>query len=517
MADFDRAWASLKQGLSKKELKDYPELAEYNPSKYKSSKEKYEALYKIVEPIADSLVTSGQDPSEGLQSVIDFVAGYPSTTPGSSTSPLASPSTSPASPLASLECPSPLDKSKLGITFEDIAGNKDAKKQLIVGYIYPFTYTALFPDLSKGVLLYGSPGTGKTLLAKAATAEVPNAVFFDPKPSDIKGKFLGETEKNINKVFSCAENETKSEGKISIIFFDEFDSIGKDRRDSEGMAASVNALLQEMDGIVARPKVSVLAATNYPWLLDEAIIRRFPVRIFVKLPDPIAIEFKVREALAKMYTPPGEGIRDSQGKIKSQEFYDAKGKDHFPQRPGGYMDAIKEYGNFKGSIVEAGAWFSKSSQSPDKSVSDKFISDLVKKLGPTDKGLEVLKDWENGKVLSCEDSRIKSNEPIFGYSPSDIDQIMKAAIKTASLRALSFKCQNKTYTVNGKKTVYKIAIHDFEKGQKATEIADKSLIITFDIRESDINEAIKMNGSTVNNLMYYKMLYYSKYKEELTC
>ena len=203
--------------------------------------------------------------------------------------------------------------------FDNISGLGEAKKQIIDSLINSIVYPRLYPKKSKGILFYGPPGTGKTLLAKAAVNELQregegkiHVLFFAPTGAELKGKFVGETEKNIQKYFKCASEQasiveteknnkhvsdtTPAEKVISVIFIDEIDSIAGDReKDSSGlMANSVNSLLQQMDGISSIDNVSVMAATNYPYNLDDAVLRRFDTQIYIPLPDEIAIAQIIR-------------------------------------------------------------------------------------------------------------------------------------------------------------------------------------------------------------------------------
>lgn len=189
-------------------------------------------------------------------------------------------------------------------TFADIIGMANAKQFVITSFIKPLLLPNLFPALGKGVLLFGPPGTGKTYLAKAMISELSMAepsvgvIFFAPTGGDLKGKYVGETEKRITKYFTCAaraacsamdESLKKGERKkfVSVLFIDEFDSIAGDRSADETglMANSVNTLLQMMDGVQSFKNVTVVAATNYPWKLDAAILRRFNNQIYINVPD----------------------------------------------------------------------------------------------------------------------------------------------------------------------------------------------------------------------------------------
>ncbi len=184
--------------------------------------------------------------------------------------------------------------------FSSVAGLRREKELFRTSLIFPLSYPNLYPKASKGILIYGPPGTGKTYIVKAAVNELQKTdpkvgvLFFAPSPGDLKGKYVGETEKKIEEWFTCAsraacESQLNCPGQkkfISLIFMDEFDAIAPDRsQDNTGMAAnSVNTLLQMMDGINSKENVAVVAATNFPWSLDSAILRRFDTQILIDLP-----------------------------------------------------------------------------------------------------------------------------------------------------------------------------------------------------------------------------------------
>jgi len=200
--------------------------------------------------------------------------------------------------------------------FSGIAGLKKEQKLFKTSLIFPLIYPNLYPKASKGILLYGPPGTGKTYIVKAAVNELQKSdptvgvLFFSPSPGDLKGKYVGETEKRIEEIFTCASRAAcESEmgcgvGKKyqAIIFMDEFDAIGPDRSDDPtGLAAnSVNTLLQMMDGIKSKQNVAVIAATNYPWKLDSAILRRFTTQILIDLPNSSDIKQLLNIEVKKM-------------------------------------------------------------------------------------------------------------------------------------------------------------------------------------------------------------------------
>jgi SpoVK/Ycf46/Vps4 family AAA+-type ATPase len=203
------------------------------------------------------------------------------------------------------------------VTFDQIVGFDDVKKELTNSVLMPLKYPNLFPSLPKGILLYGLPGTGKTYFVRALIKELSNAkdlnvLFFAPTGAELKGKYVGETEKRISAVFNCAsksaydcacvgDNDGKKKRVLSVIFIDEVESIARDRTADETglMANSVNMLLQKMDGVESNQNVLVVAATNFPWDLDSAVLRRFTKQIPVRLPDANLIQSLITKELAR--------------------------------------------------------------------------------------------------------------------------------------------------------------------------------------------------------------------------
>jgi len=176
------------------------------------------------------------------------------------------------------------------LRFDDIAGLNDVKEQIRIKMILPFT----FPDKAKrykvktggGILLYGPPGTGKTMIAKAVAGEL-DATFFAIAPAEILNKWVGESEKNIRKLFETARNCMKA-----VVFIDEVESLIPKRRDAEAgsvMARVVPQILAELDGFEAREgqNVMFMGATNEPWSIDYAMLRpgRLDEKVYVGLPD----------------------------------------------------------------------------------------------------------------------------------------------------------------------------------------------------------------------------------------
>jgi SpoVK/Ycf46/Vps4 family AAA+-type ATPase len=191
---------------------------------------------------------------------------------------------------------------KPNMTFKDVAGMNKIKEEIREAIVYPLINPELARKYGKlgggGILMYGPPGCGKTYLVKAAAGEC-NANFINAKLSDLLDMYVGNTEKNIHKVFEMARKNAPC-----ILFFDEVDAIGgrRDQQDGAGgqaMRMAVNQLLYEMDGIEANNEnVLVIAATNAPWDVDPALRRsgRFSKAIYVPAPD-----LKSRMAILKLH------------------------------------------------------------------------------------------------------------------------------------------------------------------------------------------------------------------------
>lgn len=191
-------------------------------------------------------------------------------------------------------------ESTTGITFNDVAGEDEAKELLteIVDFLHnPKKYQEIGAVCPKGALLVGSPGTGKTLLAKAVAGEA-NVPFFSMSGSEFVEMFVGMGASKVRDLFKQANEKAPC-----IVFIDEIDTIGK-KRDNAGYGGNdereqtLNQLLTEMDGFDASKGVVILAATNRPDSLDPALLRpgRFDRRIPVELPD-----LKGREEILKVH------------------------------------------------------------------------------------------------------------------------------------------------------------------------------------------------------------------------
>lgn len=219
-----------------------------------------------------------------------------------------------------------VDKSP-SVKWEDVAGLEKAKQSLMEMVILPTRRRDLFTGLRKparGLLLFGPPGNGKTMLAKAVASE-SEATFFNVSASSLTSKWVGEAEKLVRTLFIVAISR-----QPSVIFMDEIDSIMSTRVANENDASRrlKSEFLIQFDGVTSNPNdlVIVIGATNKPQELDDAVLRRLVKRIYVPLPDG-----NVRRALLKH-------------KLKGQAF----------SLPGGDLEKlVRETEGYSGSDLQA--------------------------------------------------------------------------------------------------------------------------------------------------------------------
>ena len=187
------------------------------------------------------------------------------------------------------------------VTWAEVGGLDDTKERLRETVQWPLDYPGVFETLdvqaAKGVLLYGPPGTGKTLLAKAVANEAQSN-FISVKGPELLNKYVGESEKGVREVFSKAR-----ENAPTVVFFDEIDSIATERgqqtNDSGVGERVVSQLLTELDGLEELEDVVVIATSNRPDLIDNALLRpgRLDRHVHVPVPDRDA-----REAVFEVHT-----------------------------------------------------------------------------------------------------------------------------------------------------------------------------------------------------------------------
>ena len=187
-----------------------------------------------------------------------------------------------------------------GVTWNDIIGLQEVKQQLLENIIYPQLRPDMFTGLrapTRGMLLYGPPGNGKTMIAKAVATEC-KSTFFNVSASSLMSKWVGDSERLMRHLFGLAAIYSPS-----IIFIDEIDSMLTARSSTENEAARrvKTEFLVQLDGVgSSQGRILVIGATNRPFDLDEAAFRRMTKRIYIGLPDLAAREAQLNKMISSV-------------------------------------------------------------------------------------------------------------------------------------------------------------------------------------------------------------------------
>ncbi len=288
------------------------------------------------------------------------------------------------------------------ITFQDVAGLKEAKQELVevVDFLKnPKKYLDIGARIPRGVLLLGSPGTGKTLIARAVAGE-SNVPFFHISGSEFVEMFVGVGSARVRDLFTTAKKAAPC-----IVFIDEIDAIGRERGAGIGgghdeREQTLNQILVEMDGFDRDTKVIVIAATNRPDILDSALLRpgRFDRRIILDMPD-----IGAREEILKIH---------SRGKILTKGINLRRVAERTPGFSGADLANL---------MNEAALWAARKNQ---KEINQQDIFDSVEKvlLGPE----------RRSRVLSQREKEItafhEAGHALVAASIKDADPVHKVSI-----------------------------------------------------------------------------------------
>ncbi|MBI4330606.1 MAG: ATP-binding protein [Chloroflexi bacterium] len=275
----DKSVAHLDKGLEMQRQGNLPE-ARYNL--LKAAEFLFKAAEKTSPPLKEKRV-------ERAQALLAQAAALEK--PGKSAAASGPKTAGKAAETATADASEWLVREKPDVRLADVAGLGEAKEQILIKMVYPFTH----PELAKkygikkggGLLLYGPPGTGKTMIAKAVAGEI-DAAFYTVKPSEVMSKWVGEAEQNVARLFDSARKQPRA-----VIFLDEVEALAPRRSQniSTVMARLVPQILSELEGFDSKADkpntLLFIGATNEPWSLDEAILRpgRLDEKLYIPLPD----------------------------------------------------------------------------------------------------------------------------------------------------------------------------------------------------------------------------------------
>lgn len=387
---------------------------------------------------------------------------------------------------------SPFDTSRMTTSWDTVHGNSYAKKLLIQSFVNNFRYPNLYPVSSKGILLYGPPGTGKTLLAKACANELKETChFFNETASTIGSSYQNLSSKKLKQLFKDASDlagqRNPHDGKVkskSILFIDEFDSIAMKRENTKESEDTklINTLLQELDGFAANANVTIIAATNYPWNIDDAVLSRFSSQVFCDLPSEKAIVEIMKKEFSK-YLCLNNIVQGSDFKS--------------------LINVIHKYSEKECDCLNLN--FLPEDQKCQ--VDDRSLFYITKKkLSQSSEAIKLIKDW----VLH--NKPVNTTDVIFGRSGRDIVQIVHRTIQICAGNALKrntwLEIPQKVKTSYGDKKVLVSVING-----KTVDLEDPTVqqrLFNFIICPKDIIQAIEEIPSSLNVDLYLKLKKYSK-------
>lgn len=446
--------------------------------------------------------------------------------------------------------------------FSKLAGADNEKQQLREGLVYPFKFSRLYPERVTGVLLYGLPGTGKTILVKGLLHEMgSNGVALFPDPASLKGKYEGETEARIQALYASASatlnatsrydatsGEMVAPPRFVLIFIDEADSLlGTGRESDASKQRTVNTFLQLLDGVKTDPRITTIAATNHPNAIDSAIMRRLPLKIEVHLPTRQAREFVIREELARQYNFPNvqyDDIHVRHGTVVGG---------------GAYMENIAKYGRQPVTSATNPADFStigvrtRRQRGTDVVVVDSYLTaediyELSVRTGPHSKHRDgKLKGRGNHDDRREEFSDTAFENAAYGFSLADLRSAMKQAFRFAnhdvladdakfiSIDRTSIDVQKLDATSTGttmplQQTMTRQAIKKWyiynpneqyigaeipQPASKRVRYRHPSAMISFDIRRSHIEAALLAATSSIRESDYVEIHEFARGKASL--
>lgn len=460
----------------------------------------YAMLQSQLRDFADKLVQLIIGHNEAAESFISWAIAQGTMEEGTGSGPLQTKNDTPE-----YKCSDPLSGGAL--RFADIQGAVDVKMDIQNNYLLPQQFPMIFPTDTDGILFYGPPGTGKTMFAKAASAELGHTAFYAPSAGSIRDKYEGGTEKNISALFECARMYVEDHKDVhrAIIFIDEFDSIAGLRGEDASMTRSVNVLLQEMDGINSTTNISVIAATNYPWLIDSAVQRRFSEKIMVDLPDALAKKGMIEDALKKYFCRHHKDphkIGNVYNEIKKMNHVeDGKLVDEdFVLSLVGLKKTSNSTKNGNGDLYQTKEPIQRTNMVNNK-VGDKFIEQVAKNSGTNPEHFR---------------------DATFGYSGSDISKMMGICAKRCGRRIFGGSGNNNPLFKKhdegiDTKQVYALITYKTLRGNSKTtgtvplseiKLSDHDKIINTIITKQDMMEAIASYAPTTKAETYMQLLLY---------